>query len=286
MQETYGAGAVTRTQSASTASAGTAPGFAAPASAGRSVAPQSRPGPALVRAVLADGAPLMHLAVRSVLAGMPGHVLAGAAGTVAEAEQLVRRVRPELLICEATIAGESGIGLCRWTRQVSPGTTVVILTGRDEPLLVQSALSAGAMGFLLKDSPAESLMAALRQVRFGMRALDERLGRTRPGLAGGDSAAEFGLSPREREVLDEVVLGFDNKFIAARLCISEDTVKSHVKAIFRKLGARDRAHAVALALGSATMTLPTRTLPAGVQPRPARPGSELPEVPRPRSACR
>jgi DNA-binding NarL/FixJ family response regulator len=256
MQDAQGAGAATLARSGREAT---------------SYAHGGRQAGGLVRAVLADDAPLVHLAIRSVLAGMPGYVLAGAAGSVAEAEQLIRRVRPDLLISDAAVAGESGIALCRWSRQASPATTVIILTARDEPLLVQSALAAGAMGFLLKDSPAETITALVRQALTGELALDDRLGRSRQVPGAADSAAELGLSPREREVLEEVLLGLDNRGIAARLCISEDTVKSHIKAIFRKLGARDRAHAVALALGSATR---------------AEPGRTAPDIPRPRMVCR
>jgi DNA-binding NarL/FixJ family response regulator len=229
--------------------------------------------------VIADDSPLMHLAVRSMLAGAPGLAVAAAASSVAAAEQLIQRVRPDLLICDTSIGGDSGVGLCRWTRQASPLTAVVMLTSRDEPLLVQSALAAGAVGYLLKDSPAEVLLASLCQAAAGATVLDERLGRPRHrGLA--DCVAELGLSRREREVLDELMLGLDNKAIATRLCISEDTVKSHVKAIFRKLGARDRAHAVALALGSA----PPGSA-AHVQPRKTANRPEA-TMPQPRLAAR
>jgi DNA-binding NarL/FixJ family response regulator len=207
-----------------------------------------------VRAVVVDEAELMHFAVRALLSTVPGYTLVASAGSVGDAEQLIRRVRPDLLICDADIAGESGIGLCRWVRQASPATCVAILTGRDEPLLAQSALAAGAHGYLLKDSAPEDLAAYLDEVAGGMRVLDQRLGRSRQGEHRTDPTDEFGLSRREREVLGEVLAGLDNRRIADRLCISEDTVKSHVKAIFRKLGARDRAHAVALALGTAAVT--------------------------------
>jgi DNA-binding NarL/FixJ family response regulator len=226
--------------------------LARPAGAGRAAG--ASPRASLTRVVLADDSPLMHLAIRSMMNGTPGFVLEAAAGTVAMAEQLIQRVRPDLLILEAEIAGESGVGLCRWTRQASPASAVVLLTGRDEPLLIQSALSAGAAGYLLKNSPAEALLAGFRLAVGGSRVLDERLGRNRPRNCVVDSAAELGLTRREREILDEMLLGLDNKAIAARLCISEETVKSHVKAVFRKLGARDRAHAVALAAGSAPYT--------------------------------
>jgi DNA-binding NarL/FixJ family response regulator len=205
----------------------------------------------LVRVVLADDMPLLHLAVRSILAAMRGYALAAAASNVTEAEQLILRVEPEMLICDVELGGESGIALCQWTRLVSPRTRAVLLTGRDEPLLVQSALSAGAFGYLLKDSPPDTIIASLQQIAGGARVLDERLGQGRHGFGDARAAAESGLSRREREVLDELLAGLDNRAIAGRLCIAEDTVKSHMKAIFRKLGARDRAHAVALALGTA-----------------------------------
>jgi DNA-binding NarL/FixJ family response regulator len=207
----------------------------------------------LVRAIVVDEAELMHYAVRALLSAMPGYSLVASAGSVVAGEQLVRRVRPELLICETDIAGESGISLCRWVRQVSPGTCIAILTGRDEPLLAQSALASGAHGYLLKDSAPDDLVANLEDAAAGVRVLDRRLGRSRHHDRRPDPADEFGLSRREREVLAEILAGLANKNIAERLCISEDTVKSHVKAIFRKLGARDRAHAVALAAGTAAV---------------------------------
>jgi DNA-binding NarL/FixJ family response regulator len=205
----------------------------------------------LTRVVLADEAPLMHLAIRALLAPLPDFALAAAATGMAEAEQLVLRAQPDLLITDVDLAGDSGFGLCRWVRRVSPRTAVVIMTGRDEPVLAQCARAAGATGYLLKSSRPEALADYLRQAALGLPVLDDRLGASRPGPALTDVTAEFGLSRRERDVLDELLTGLDNRAIAARLCISEDTVKSHVKAIFRKLGARDRAHAIALALGTA-----------------------------------
>jgi DNA-binding NarL/FixJ family response regulator len=225
----------------------------------------------LVRVVIADEAELMHVAVRGLLSAVPGYVLVAAAATVAGAEQAVRRARPGLLICDADIAGESGIALCRRVRLAAPATRVAILTSRDEPLLAQSAFAAGADGYLLKDSAPEDLAAYLQEAAAGLRVHDQRLGRARPGEQRTDPAGELGLSPREREVLGELLAGLDNKRIALRLCISEDTVKSHVKAIFRKLGARDRAHAVALALGTAAMPGP-RSGPVSRVPAPSPAG--------------
>jgi DNA-binding NarL/FixJ family response regulator len=215
----------------------------------------------LVRAVVVDDAELMHFAVRALLSPVPGCSVVASARSVGAGEQLLRRIRPDLLICDADIAGESGLGLCRWVRQVSPATCVAILTSRDEPLLAQSALAAGAHGYLLKDSAPEDLVSYLEEAAAGLRVLDQRLGRTRRSDHRTDPIDEFGLSGREREVLGGMLAGLANDKIAERLCISEDAVKSHVKAIFRKLGARDRAHAVAMALGSATVPGQLRPVP-------------------------
>lgn len=226
---------------------------------------------ALTRAVLADDAELMHLAVRALLASIPGFTLAGSAGSVGAAEQLVRRAVPDLLICETEIRGQSGIGLAWWVRTYRPRTRVVFLAGRDDPALAQAALEAGAQGYLLKSSPPEALAAALRQVTAGRRVLDERLGFAREISPEARRMDQVGLSPRERDVLAEVLSGYGNKMIAQRLHISEDTVKSHMKAIFRKLGARDRAHAVALAVGRAPL--------AADRDRPAAAGGQEPPGP-------
>jgi DNA-binding NarL/FixJ family response regulator len=207
----------------------------------------------VIRAVLADGEELMHLAVGALLGSMRGYVLAASVDSIGAAERLVHRTMPDLLICEADIGGESGVGLCWWARRASPRTGAVVLTSRDEPRLAQSALDAGARGYLLKSSPPEALASYLEQIGAGRRVLDDRLGHAPAPSPEAQLMDQCGLSRREREVLGEVLSGFGNKLIAGRLHISEETVKSHMKAIFRKLGARDRAHAVAMALGRAPL---------------------------------
>ena len=230
------------------------PGGGPAATLARGGAVGGRPWPAgLVRTVVVDEAELMHLAVRALLSTVPGYTVVASACRVGDAAQLIRRLRPDLLICDIDIAGESGIGLCQWVRQTCPATCMAILTSRDEPLLAQSALTAGVHGYLLKDSAPADLAAYLDEVATGMRVVDQRLGRSRRRADRTDPADEFGLSRRERQVLGEVLAGLDNERIAGRLGLSEDTVSSHVQAIFGKLGARDRAHAVALALGTAAV---------------------------------
>jgi DNA-binding NarL/FixJ family response regulator len=230
--------------------------------------PVSNRMPRMIRVVLVDQAELMHLAVRAVLGASPRYSLVAAASTTVAAEQLVHRVRPELLICDTEIAGESGIELCRWVLQVSPGTRVVILTSKDEPLLARAALAAGASGYLLKDTARDALTAGLDLAVSGVPVVDDRLGRSRELARRIDPSGECGFSRREREVLGELISDLDNRSIARKLCVAEDTVKTHLKAIFRKLGARDRAHAVALVLGTAAVAVP------GYSPGDARAGRD------------
>lgn len=201
--------------------------------------------------VLVDESVLMHIALRALLRRDSRYSVVAAACTVPEAEQAVRQARPGLLICDAEIGGESGIDLCRRVRRVSGGTRVVILTARKDPLLARLALAAGAAAYLLKDAAPAALTASLDEVLHGTVVTDARLGTVRDTPWPPDPLEYAGFSRREREVLAEMVSGLDNRAIAGRLCVSEETVKSHVKAVFRKLGARDRAHAVAIALGAA-----------------------------------
>ena len=156
------------------------PGGGRVAMLARRGAPAGRPSRASpVRAMVVDDAELMHFAVRALLSTVPGYTLVASACGAGDAETLIRRLRPDLLICDVDIAGESGIDLCRWVRQTRPATRVAILTSRDEPLLAQSALTAGVHGYLLKDSAPEDLAAYLHEVASGMRVVDQRLGRSR-----------------------------------------------------------------------------------------------------------
>jgi DNA-binding NarL/FixJ family response regulator len=216
---------------------------------------------AVVTVVLADQCVLMHMALRALFAANCQYSVVAAAETASAAEQLVSRVRPAMLICDVDLVGEAGLDLSWWTARVSAATRVVFLTSRDEPRLAESAITAGAAGYLLKNTAPELIAASLDRVAAGEVVIDTRLGTSRAASLPVAALLGGAFSRREGEVLTQLARGLDNKSIAGQLCISEETVKSHMKAIFRKLGARDRAHAVALALGAAQPALlPARPL--------------------------
>ncbi|GIH23264.1 DNA-binding response regulator [Acrocarpospora phusangensis] len=201
------------------------------------------------RVVVVDESKLTHIALNIVFAKSGRLRIIAAVPTVHEARSVILTHKPELVLCETDIGGESGLELCGWIRLASPSTLPVLLSSTNDDAVAVSAMTWGAAGYLLKISPPEDLIFYLYGVLAGQQIIDDRV-TTRSWRSGEESSlARFGLSAREREVLDEVLLGYDNRSIALRLRISIDTVKSHVKAILRKTGARDRVHVVAMALG-------------------------------------
>jgi DNA-binding NarL/FixJ family response regulator len=207
---------------------------------------------AAIRIVVVDDAQLIHEALQAVVRRTHSFAIAGFAHTLAEGARQVSRHRPDMVLCEMTIGGANSLDLCRWVQRTAPLTRVVVLSHHDDVALARSAFEAGASAYLLKTVPADELVQRLRDVMAGLTVLDHRLGTTRAPEPDAEGTDRFGLSPREREVLAALSLGLDNRMIAQRLHIAQDTVKSHVKAILRKLRARDRTHAVAISLGMAT----------------------------------
>jgi DNA-binding NarL/FixJ family response regulator len=148
----------------------------------------------------------------------------------------------------------SGLELCRELLRLAPDTKVVLLTVYDDEQYLFEALRAGASGYLTKQVVAEELLGHLRRVLAGEIVVDPslagRVALSASRLQRGEfwAGAHLGLTQRESEVLELIVQGNSNRAIAGRLVLGEETVKSHVRSIYRKLGVTDRAQAVAYAL--------------------------------------
>jgi DNA-binding NarL/FixJ family response regulator len=160
----------------------------------------------------------------------------------------------DVALLDVRIGATSGLELCGELLQARPGLKVVVLTVYDDEQYLYEALRAGASGYLTKQLQAEDLLRHLDGVLGGEIAVD-------PGLAGrvalaaarvprGEywAGARFGLTQRESEVLELMVKGHTNRAIASRLVLGEETVKTHSRNLYRKLGVADRAQAVAFAL--------------------------------------
>lgn len=165
----------------------------------------------------------------------------------------VGRLRPDLVLMDVELPGRSGVELTRELRAGRPDARVVMLTGFADGELLFAAMQAGAVGYLLKHTAAAELVRTLRRVVAGEHVLTPELAgrflvefRRREDARRAPRLAR--LSPREEEVLRLLATGETNRRIAKRLYVSEETIKSHVAAIFRKLEVSDRTSAAVLAV--------------------------------------
>ena len=213
-----------------------------------------------IRIVLADDEQLVRSGLRLILESEDDLEVAAEAGDGTEAVALVRRLDPDVVLMDVQMPVMNGIEATREIAALGRETSsrVLILTTFDLDEYVYEGLRAGASGFLLKRTPAEELVAAVRVVAAGDALIDpgvtrrliehfrerEQL-RARRELSAPEGLDD--LTEREREVLLLVARGLANHEIAQQLYLSEGTVKTHVKHVFAKLALRDRAQAVILA---------------------------------------
>jgi DNA-binding NarL/FixJ family response regulator len=218
-----------------------------------------------IRVVVADDQELVRSGFAMILDAQPDIEVVGEAGDGAEAVALARALRPDVLLLDVRMPVMDGIEAAR-TVTAEGGSRILMLTTFDVDEYVYDALYAGASGFLLKDVRRDDLVHAVRVVAAGDSLLAPSVTRRliadvtsrRPARAGDRAAVPSArldaLTPRERETLLLITRGASNAEIAARLFVTEHTVKTHVSNILMKLGLRDRVHAVIFAYESGLMT--------------------------------
>jgi DNA-binding NarL/FixJ family response regulator len=199
-----------------------------------------------IRVLVVDDHPVVRTGVRGMLASQAEFDVVGEAADGAEALLRVAELRPDVVLMDLRMPGMDGVEATKLIRAQHPGAQVLVLTTYDTDEDILRAVEAGAVGYLLKDSPRDELFRGVQAAARGESLLapavvSRLMGRMRtpPGLA---------LSPRELEVLALVADGRPNKEIARSLFISETTVKTHLVHIFTKLGVDDRTAAVTVAL--------------------------------------
>jgi DNA-binding NarL/FixJ family response regulator len=202
-----------------------------------------------VRTLLIDDARLIHEGLRTVLGRAGRFAIVGVAATEADGLRMAHRLKPDLTIVEPFMGSRLDLDPVRALRQACGPAKIVALSRVDDLTMALSSIKAGAAAYMLKTSPPEDLLRSIGRALQGWTTLDPRVGSTPPVTGAARPDPGWSLTRREREVLAELAQGLDNRSIADRLFISEETVKTHVKSILRKLGARDRVHAVVMALG-------------------------------------
>jgi DNA-binding NarL/FixJ family response regulator len=213
--------------------------------------------PNSIRVLVVDDQALVRAGFRMILEAEPDLVVAGEAGDGEEALVQIESCHPDVVLMDVRMPGVDGIEAARRIlRADDPAVKVIMLTTFDMDEYVYDALRAGASGFLLKDVPPEQLVEGIRSVVSGESLLSPSITRRmievyldRP-RAGPPSPALNSLTPREREILVLLARGLSNAEVAARLVVSETTVKTHVGRVLMKLGMRDRVQAVIFAYES------------------------------------
>jgi len=202
-----------------------------------------------VRVLIVDDHGIMRAGLRMLLESHPGMVVVGEAATCADALTLATGTQPDVIVLDLDLGGENAIASIPMLLRTAPDTRILVLTGVRDPEVHCHAIRQGALGLVVKEKAVETLLHAITTVRGGevwleptmiARVLGE-LTRPHPAPQASAEAANIArLTERERKVITLVGEGLRNKHIAARLYISEATVRHHLTAIFAKLDVSDR----------------------------------------------
>lgn len=201
-----------------------------------------------IRVMVVDDHTMVRSGLATFLKVYDDLELAGEAASGQAAIELSENLHPDVVLMDMVMPDMDGATATRLLRKQSPSIQVIALTSFKEEILVQSALQAGAIGYLLKDISADELAQAIRAAHAGRSTLSPEAAQALVHAASQPPAPGLDLTEREREVLGLMIEGLNNTQIAGRLTISPSTVKSHVSNILAKLGVVGRTEAVTLAL--------------------------------------
>jgi DNA-binding NarL/FixJ family response regulator len=208
-----------------------------------------------VRLVLVDDHEMVIEGLRAMLTAFSDRIeVVGQAISTEQALSVIAETDPDIVLCDVRMRGESGLDLCLALRERDPERRVVMLSVYDDEQYLFEALRVGASGYLLKSISSDDLVHQIELAHRGETVIDPGLAARAAGTAARLQRDEFwpgarqGLTQRESEILAYMVSGLSNRGIATKLVIGDETVKSHLRSIYRKLGVSDRTGAVATAL--------------------------------------
>lgn len=195
----------------------------------------------VIRVVLVDDHAMIRAGLEQLLDGTDDIDVVGSAANGAEALDVVRRVRPDVVLMDLQMPVMDGVEATRLIVAERLGADVLVLTTFSDAERILGALDAGAVGYLLKDADPEDVLEGIRSVSRGESPIHPKAARALLGVRAGSTQSQ--LTSRESEVLGLVREGLANKQIARRLEISERTVKAHLTSAFARIGVSDRTQA-------------------------------------------
>lgn len=201
-----------------------------------------------IRVMIVDDHTMVRRGLAVILKTVDDLVLVGEASNGQEAVHLCEQAQPDVILMDLVMPDMDGTTATRIIRERRPHVQIIALTSFHEKELVQKALEAGAISYLLKNVSADELAKAIRSAYAGQPTLAPEATRALIQAASQPSVPDYGLTPREYEVLILMVEGLSNLEIAERLTVSRATARAHVSNILAKLGVSNRAEAIALAL--------------------------------------
>ncbi|MBL8096542.1 MAG: response regulator transcription factor [Anaerolineales bacterium] len=207
----------------------------------------------MITVLICDDQAVVREGLRAILKTAGDIDVVGVAQNGAEAVELVARLKPAVVLMDLKMPGVNGVQATRRIHAEQPDVRVLVLTTYDADDWVFDAIRAGASGYLLKDSPSESLLSAIRGTAAGQAHLDPAvagkvLARVAATLPAPDAGIARDLSERELDILRLIARGLTNADIASRLFLSEGTVRNYVSQVLAKLGVADRTQAAVIAL--------------------------------------
>lgn len=216
-----------------------------------------------IRLLLADDHEVTHAGFAAMLADCPEFSIVGQAVDGRQALELCERLQPDIAILDIRMPVLNGLATARLLHERLPAIKVLLFTMYDSPDHLEAAISAGAVGYLLKDASRQEVIDGLRQVAAGQSALNGMVSAQllrRVVERNQSGATNSALTPRERQVLGLVAGGFTNREIGEKLGITTGTAKAHVERVIGKLGVADRTQAAVqgIALG---LVAPTERQP-------------------------
>jgi two-component system, NarL family, nitrate/nitrite response regulator NarL len=204
--------------------------------------------PEPVRVVVADDHPAMRGALARLVREHAGLELVGQAADAEQAMLIIDRLMPDVALLDVRMPGGDGLGLLRRIRADRGSVRVLLISGNDDCEVAHEAISQGAAGFLSKDAEEAEIAEAIHAVAAGDSVLSARLQSGVLDLIRHRAGATVRLSSREQQLLELGSAGLTTPEIAARLCLSPNTVKTYWQRLYEKLGTSDRANAVAEAM--------------------------------------